>query len=352
MSAGTYTIDRLASFSAAVLHAVGVSDTDALTCARRLVEGDARGQRAHGLARLPAYARRIEEGGLNPNARPWIAQESPVSALVDGQNGLGPIVMTYSIEVAIEKARANGLAWIGVRNSNHAGAGGVYAQMLVDAGLIGIVGAVANINQMAPWGGIDRLLGPNPLAIGIPADDEPAFILDMATSTVSFGTVRQAIAAGRELPDGWLIDDHGRPVTDPSRIDDATLTPIGGYKGYGLSMAIAALAGTLNSAAAGSEVVDHYKDLTTPTNTGHFIIAVRPDLFRPAEEFKQAMDVRIREIRDSSPMEGVESVQVPGDRSTAKRAAAAAYGIQLSDALQKELSELGRRLGVSDRLGA
>jgi L-2-hydroxycarboxylate dehydrogenase (NAD+) len=352
MAPTTYTVDRLIGFAAAILQAEGVADRDARTTASRLVEGDARGQRAHGLARLPAYAQRIEEGGLNPTAVPRVAQESPVSALIDGDNGLGPVIMSFGVEVAAQKVRTAGLAWIGIRRSNHAGAGGVYAQMLVDQGLVTVIGAVANINQMAPWGGTERLLGPNPLAIGIPTGEEPPLILDMATSTVAFGTVRQAIAAGRELPVGWLIDDHGQPVTDPTRADEGTLAPIGGYKGYGLSLVIAALAGTLNGAAAGSDVVDHYADLTTPTNTGHLIIALDPQLFRPLVEFRHDMDVRLREIRNSMRQEGVDAIQIPGERSHARRERAAAEGIELSDALLADLRGLAERLGIADRLEA
>jgi LDH2 family malate/lactate/ureidoglycolate dehydrogenase len=222
--------------------------------------------------------------------------------------------------------------------------------LLVDQGLIAIIAAVANVNRMAPWGGTDRLLGSNPIAIGIPAGDEPAMILDMSTSTVSFGTVRQAIAAGRELPVGWLIDDHGQPITDPARGDEGTLVPIGGYKGYGLSLAIAALAGTLNGAAAGSDVIDHYGDLTTPTNTGHMIIALNPELFQPLSEFTQAMDIRIKEVRNSTPMVGVNTIQIPGDRSDASKRRAAAEGIELTAALLADLRGLADRLGVADRL--
>jgi LDH2 family malate/lactate/ureidoglycolate dehydrogenase len=352
MAPDTFEIDRLVSFAAEVLGKSGVSAEDAQTCARRLVDGDVRGQRAHGLARLPAYVRRIEEGGLNPAAKPHIVRETPVSALIDGDNGLGPVVMTYGAGIASGKAKKDGLAWIGIRGSNHAGAGGVYAQLLVEQNLIAIIGTVANVNQMAPWGGTDRLLGPNPLALSLPAGDEPPVVLDMATTAVSYGTVRQAVASGRTLPEGWLIDQKGEPIRDPARAEDGTLAPIGGYKGYGLSLVIAALAGTLNGAYAGSDVVDHYQDQTTPTNTGHFIICADPELFRPIDDFTAEMDARIREIRHSKPQEGIEAIRIPGDGSNESRRSARTEGIRLSEGLLRELRALADRLGCTDRLVA
>jgi LDH2 family malate/lactate/ureidoglycolate dehydrogenase len=350
MAARVFTIDRLVAVATEMLEKVRVAPADADTCARRLVEGDARGQRAHGLSRLPAYVRRIEEGGLNPTANPHLISESPVTALVDGENGLGPVVMTYSTELASRKARQAGLAWIGVRGSNHPGAGGVYAQLLVDQNLIAIIGTVANVNQMAPWGGIERLLGPNPLSIGVPAGDEPDIVLDMATTTVSYGTVRRAIAAGRPLGMDWLMDSLGKPIVDPALADSGTLVPIGGHKGYGISMIIAALAGTLNGAAAGSDVVDHYQDLTTPTNTGHFLIVANPQMFRPLEDFLGEMDNKIHEIRASKPQDGVEAVRIPGEGSDSLRRSAEVSGIEMSEPALGELQALATHLKVSDLL--
>lgn len=352
MPPSTFPVERLVRFASELLRSTGVSDSDAQTCAARLLDADTRGQRAHGIARLPAYIRRIQEGGLNPTAVPHLQRESAVSALVDGDNGLGPVVMTFATELAIAKARQSGLAWIGVCKSNHAGANGVYAQMVVDADMVGIVAAVANTNQMAPWGGTERLLGPNPIAIGLPSGREQRFVLDMATTTVSFGTVRQRAASGQQLPVGWMIDRSGLPVTDPGAIDNATLVPIGGYKGYGLSLAIAALAGVLNTAASGSEVVDHYQDWTTPTNTGQLVIALDPELFRPLADFKEDLDARLNEIRSSEPMDNVQAVIIPGDRSAVSATKAARVGIEVSASLLVELQRLAERLGTSDSLEA
>jgi L-2-hydroxycarboxylate dehydrogenase (NAD+) len=350
MTPASFTVERLINFAAEILVARGVSDSDARICAERLVSGDERGQRAHGLARLSSYVRRIEAGGLNPRATPRVIHELPSTAWVDGQNGLGPVVMTFAVELAATKARANGLAWIGVKGSNHAGANGVYAEMLTDRGLIGIIVAVANTNQVAPWGGKERLLGPNPIAIGLPAGEEAPMILDMATTTVSYGRVRQHAATGQPFPAGWLIDESGEPVTDPSLLDRATLKPIGDYKGYGLSLAIAALAGSLNGAASGSNVVDHYADWTTPTNTGQTVIALDPEAVQPGPGFRTEFDLRLREIRGSRPTKEGQTVLVPGDNSRVRRVAAEAGGIELAPTVLGELRALGRECGLGDAL--
>jgi L-2-hydroxycarboxylate dehydrogenase (NAD+) len=342
-----YQIDALALFAAEVLEAEGVAPEDAEITARRLIEGDARGQRAHGLARLPAYAHRIEVGGIDARAKPTVKRQTSVVAVVDGHNALGPVVMTFATGIAISKAREHGLAWVGVRGSNHAGASGVYVQLLTDARLIGLYAAVANSNQMAPWGGSDKLLGTNPLAIGVPRRASPAVILDMATTTASFARIRQAIAAGKPISPDWLIDEDGQPVTDPARIDEATLTPVGGYKGYGLSLMIALLAGALNGAPIGSQLVDHYVDMTTPTNTGHLLIALDPDALDDAGVFQDQLDARIDEIRNSTRMRGGDPILVPGDRSAASQAAARQTGLELGDSLERDLRQLGGRLGVA-----
>lgn len=344
----TLSVAALTELAVSVLVASGVAARDARTCAVCLVEGDLRGQRAHGLSRLPAYVRRIDAGGLDPSASPRVVRHSAVSALIDGGNGLGPVVMSMATETAIVKAKESGMAWVGAFRSNHAGAGGVYVQRVVDAGLIGIFGAVANSNQLAPWGGVEALLGPNPIAIGIPAGDEPSVILDMATTTVSFGTVRQRAASGQPLPEGWLMDRDGAPVTDPRSLTGATLVPIGGYKGYGLSLAIAALAGTLNGARWGSDLVDHYEDQVTPTNTGQFIFALDPGLFRDRPAFERDLDVRLREIRASRPMKSVDRVLIPGERSADRRSRTLGEGIEIADQLLNELRQLARPKSVED----
>ncbi len=248
--------------------------------------------------------------------------------------------------MAIRKAEQSGLAWIGVRGSNHAGAGGVYASMPLEYDMIGLYLAVGSANHLPPWGGVDPLLSTNPLAVAIPAGEEPPVVLDMATTVASYGRIKMAAELGEILPEGWMVDRSGAPLTDPDRCSEGFLLPIGGYKGYGLSLVIGALAGVLNGAAFGSRVIDFNADHETPPNTGQAIVVVRPDLFRPLDEFKAEMDERLREIRDSTPMEGMPVIRVPGDQARRRRAEAHRGGLHLDDALVGRLLALAERLRV------
>lgn len=348
MSTPRVAVAELRRFIEAVLDAFDVPSADAETTALRMLEADLRGMTGHGILRLPAYVERLEAGGYNVRPRIRVLHETPVSALVDGDNGLGQVVVTRAVETAIAKAGSAGLAWVGIRGSNHAGAGGVYASMPLEHGMIGIYLAVGSANHLAPWGGVDRLLSTNPVAVAIPAGEEPPVVLDMATTVVSYGRIKVAADRGEPLPEGWVVDRTGAPVTDPHRAHEGYLLPIGGYKGYGLGLVIGLLAGVLNGAAFGSAVVDFAEDHVTPPNTGQTVIAVRPDLFGPADAFAAEMDRRIQEIRRSTPIAGGPPVRIPGDRVAERRAEALADGIALDDALVDRLMALAARLGIDE----
>ena len=336
-------------FAAQVLVAVGVLSDQAETTAIRLLEADLRGRTGHGIIRLPPYVERIAAGGINlsPNIR--ILHETPVSALVDGDNGLGQFVMTVATEKAIEKAQVSGLAWVGTSQSNHAGAAGVYTAMAVRENLIGMYCAVASANVMPPWGGRERLLGTNPLAIAIPAGDEVPFQLDIATTVASHGTIKVTAQAGEAMPEGWVIDLDGNPITDPDRADEGFLVPIGGYKGSGLNLAIGLLAGTMNGAAFGREVIDHRAVPDRSANTGQAILVVRPDLFMGLGEFKVEMDRQLRSFRDSGSMTG-EPVRLPGERAMETETQRRREGVPVPDPLLAKLRALAERLALEDRL--
>jgi L-2-hydroxycarboxylate dehydrogenase (NAD+) len=337
------SIVDLRRFAEAVLTSYGVREEDARTTALRMLEADLRGQSGHGIFRLPAYAQRLDAAGYNLSPDVRAVHETPVSAVVDGDNGLGQVVVTYAAELAIEKAKANGLAWVGTRRSNHAGAGGVYASMALEHDLIAIYMAIGNANHLPPWGGTDLLLSTNPIAAAIPAGDEPPIVLDMATTVASYGRIKVAAERGETIPEGWLEDREGRPLTDPQRASEGFLLPIGGYKGYGLNLVIGALAGVLNGAAFGSQVIDFNADFHSPTNTGQTLIVARPDLFRPLDEFRAAMDERIREIRASTPMPGRDPVRIPGDQTDRRRHEMEREGVPLADGTVARLIDLAER---------
>jgi LDH2 family malate/lactate/ureidoglycolate dehydrogenase len=336
----------LEAFVARALTAVGLPAPDAEQVARLMILADLRGSDGHGIFRLPQYVRRIRAGGMNmrPNIR--VVQETDATALVDGDNGMGHLVMQFAAQVAIKKADCSGIGWIGVRQSNHAGPAALYAMMPLASDMIGIYIAVGSANHMPPWGGVELLLSTNPIAFAIPALEEPPIVLDIATSVTAYGKVKTKAQRGEPMPEGWMIDVHGNPLTDPKRADEGFLLPIGGYKGYGLALVFGLLAGTLNGAAFGRDVIDFNKDDITPTNTGQAIVALDISRFSPVEAFKRNVDEVIREIRNSKMMHGVERIRLPGEQSHASWQERSAHGIPLPDVLLKNLQQLATELGI------
>jgi LDH2 family malate/lactate/ureidoglycolate dehydrogenase len=242
---------RLRDFIARAVGKAGMPHADALTVASLMAEADLQGSDGHGVIRLPQYLRRIRAGGINLHPRIRIERERAGMALVDGDNAMGHLVMKRAAEVAVEKARTAGVAWVGAHRSNHAGPASLYARMPLAADMIGLYFAVGNANHLPPWGGLDMLLSTNPIAAAIPARDEAPVVLDMATTVAAYGKVKAKAAKGEAMPEGWMIDRAGRPLTDPKRAEEGFLLPIGGYKGYGLALVVGLLAGTLNGAAMG-----------------------------------------------------------------------------------------------------
>lgn len=336
----------LEAFVARALTAVGLPASDAEQIARLMILADLRGADGHGIFRLPQYIRRIRTGGMNvrPNIR--AVQETEATALVDGDNGMGHLVMWFAAQTAIEKAERAGVGWVGVRQDNHSGPAALYAMMPLERDMIGIYIAVGNANHLPPWGGVELLLSTNPIACAIPALEEPPIVLDMATTVAAYGKVKIKAQRGEPLPEGWMIDAHGRSLTDPKRAEEGFLLPIGGYKGYGLALIFGLLAGTLNGAAFGRNVIDFNKDDRTPTNTGQVIVALDIARFSPVESFRRSVDQIIREMRNSKKMPGVERIQVPGEQSHATWRARSARGIPLNDALLNDLERVAGELGV------
>jgi L-2-hydroxycarboxylate dehydrogenase (NAD+) len=343
------SVDRLEEFGTAIFEAVGVDRDHAAVTARRIVEADMRGRTGHGIIRIGPYVSRIEAGGVNlaPDIR--VIHDTAVSAQMDGDNGLGQVVMTRATDLAIEKAKDVGMAWVGTVHSNHAGAAGIYPLMAAREGLISIYVAVANANGMPPWGGRDRLLGTNPISIGVPTGDGAPFILDIATTVASHGTIKVAAQTGEEMPVGWVVGLDGQPITDPARAHEGYLVPIGGYKGSGLNIAIGLLAGVMNGAAFGNSVIDHRVELETPTNTGQSIFVLRPDLFMSKSDFFKSVDEHLDELRRSR-SDGVE-VRLPGDRAAQVEAENRAKGVPVPAPLLNQLNDLAVRLQVAP-LGA
>jgi len=324
----------------------GLPADDAAKVAELMLEADLTGSDAHGVFRLPQYVNRLKLGSTNPRPNIKVTRSAPATALVDGDNGMGHLVVARTAETAIELARECGVAWVGCRMSGHAGAAGVYAALPLKAGMIGLYSAVANANHMPLAGGADPLLGTNPLAIAIPAGEEPPLVLDIATSIVSYGTIKNHRLQNIPLRDDWMVDPRtGESVNDPQKSAEALLLPMGGYKGAGLALMLGLLGGTLNGALFGRDCVDFNAEPEKVTNTGQFVVALDPARFQPLDQFKAEVDRHMRELRSSKALPG-QSVRLPGEQRAARRADRLANGLPLAPELLNQIDKLAGELSI------
>jgi len=324
----------------------GVPADDAAKIAELMLEADLTGADAHGVFRLPQYVNRLKLKSTNPRPNIKVNRTAPATALVDGDNGMGHLVVARAAETAIELARECGLGWVGCVHSGHAGAAGVYAALPLQANMVGMYSAVANANHMPLAGGSEPVLGTNPLAIAIPAGKEPPVVLDIATSIVSYGTIKNYRLQGQPLPEGWMVDPNtGAVVTDPKKTVEALLLPMGGYKGAGLALVLGLLAGTLNGALFGRDCVDFNAEPDRVTNTGQFVLALDPARFQPLDQFKAEVDRHSRELRASKTLPG-QSVRLPGEERARRRADRLANGLALAPELRKELDKVAAELKI------
>jgi LDH2 family malate/lactate/ureidoglycolate dehydrogenase len=339
-------IAKLEAFISSALVSVGIPAEDASQVAALMAESDARGGDAHGIFRLQQYVTQIETGGINSRPNIRVINDRPGTALLDGDYALGHLVMKRAAELAIEKARRTGVGWVGTRHGNHAGPAHLYARMPMQKDMIGLYFCVGNANLVPPWGGTEVLLSTNPIAIAVPGLRHPAIVLDMATTNTALGKIRLKAQRNEPIPEGWMIDRQGKPLTDPKRASEGFLVPVGGPKGYGLALMFGLLAGTLNGAAFGRDVVNYTKDSKTPSNTGQAILALDIAAFADVQTFKEKVD-EVWEMMKSSPtLPGFDEVRLPGERSGLLYAERVTSGVPLGSELRKVLDELADRLKI------
>ena len=343
----TIAADTLREFIARAFVAVDMPADDAASVAALMTEADLQGSDGHGVIRLAPYVKRIRSGGINLRPDIRVAEQRAATALIDGDNAMGHLVMSRAAQLCAEKARLCGIAWVGSRLSNHAGPASLYARMALPHDMIGLYFAVGNANHLPPWGGLDMLLSTNPIAVAVPTLAEAPVVLDMATTVAAYGKVKAKAQRGEAMPEGWMIDRQGRPLLDPKRAEEGFLLPIGGYKGYGLSLIVGLLAGTLNGAAMGREVIDFNHDFKTTTNTGQAVAMIDLAAYGDVNAFKQRVDILVRELRASERMPDVERIWLPGEQSHAKRVAYARDGIPIGPALRKTLDAVAADLGIA-----
>jgi L-2-hydroxycarboxylate dehydrogenase (NAD+) len=341
------SVSKAENFIAQALISVQVPAADAKLIGQLMVQSDLVGADGHGIFRLPAYLKRIRAGGVNLNPNIHIEREKGATALINGDNGLGHLVMNKAVEVAIQKVKEHSVCWVGSHFGNHSGAASVYVRKLAEQGYVGIYMAVGNANHMAPWGGIDLLLSTNPIAIAVPAGDHPMVLLDIATTVAAYGKVKLAAQKGEAIPDDWMIDRQGQPITDPKRSSEGSLLPIGAYKGYGLAVMIGLLAGALNNAAVGKSTIDFNAHHDLITNTGQTIIAVDPGAFGDREEFIQRVITLVKDLKSSSTLPGVKEVRVPGEGAAKVMAERLRQGIPLTPELLESLNNCAKECGIA-----
>jgi len=332
------------AFARALFAAHGMPKKDAATAAACLVLADLRGVDTHGLVRLPGYLERMRGGLVNPKPKLAPAPVTPVAAMLDGQNGLGPVIATRAMAEAISMARKSGLGAVAVRRSTHFGMAAAYVLQALDAGFVSMVFTNAS-RAMPPWGGREPLLGTSPLAFGAPGGTLAPFVLDMSPAVAARGKIRLAEKRGEAIPLGYALDARGRPTTDPTEALKGVVLPIGGPKGSGLSMLMDIFGGVLSGAAYAGDVADQYKVFDRPQNVGHFFLAMRPDLFVSKKEYRARMDTLVKRVRACPRAEGFEEILLPGEteaREEAKRSAGGIpYGASEIEALQREAARAG-----------
>ena len=340
----------LIAFLRSALTACGLPVEDADTVARAMAQADVEGADTHGLLRLPEYVQALQAGQIDPRAQITVELRGASVGLIDGSNGMGHLAAVRAAQTAVTLARETGLGWVGVRRSNHAGAGSVYASIPVESGMIGIYSTVSGLNFMAPWGAREPLLGTNPIAVAVPTEvGRPPVVVDMATSFSSFGAVKKRVALKQRLDEGWMLDrSTGESLTDPDRVQHGVLAPMGGHKGSALALVLGLLAGPLNGAAFGRDI----QSLGEParageTNTGQFVAALDVSRFMPPDLFAATLERHLGDIRALEPVAGVQAVRVPGDGRARTRAEREANGIPVANAIMAQLMRVASDLGLA-----
>lgn len=336
----------LKDFCIDVLTRLEVSPDQAVNIADNLVDADLRGIASHGVIRLPIYAERLHAGVVNARPNVHIIHETTTTAVVDGDNGMGQWVAEKSMQVAIDKAQSGNCAFVSVRNSNHFGAAGYYSQMALAHDMVGLSLTIGGINHMAPWGGAEAILGNNPFSVALPAGKECPIILDMACSVAARGKIMVAAKDNTPIPDDWAIGADGRPTTDPVEALAGFMLPVGGPKGYSLSLVIGLLSTMLSGAYFGKAVTHMYDDLKRPQNIGHLFGVLPITSFESIETYKRRMDQAIREIRNVKRAPGVERIYMPGEREQLLADKHRRSGIPIKQAVWAELGEIAKKFGA------
>ena len=360
MAYQNFSYAQLFAFAQEIFIKIGCSEKEANDAAKVLLSADLRGVDSHGIARLSGYIRLWQAGRINAKPHLKIIHETPSTAVVDGDAGLGLVVAPYAMKVAIDKARTAGTGWVSVQNSNHFGIAGIHAMMALEEDMIGI--AMTNASPLvAPTFSTERLLGTNPIAVAIPAGNQAAFVADMATTTAANGKLEILQRKNMPAPHGWIQDKEGNISTNQHEVKEGgALLPLGGtreqgsHKGYALGSIVDILSGVLSGANYGPWVPPFVSFLPVADDLpgkgiGHFFGAMRIDAFRPAADFKQHMDHWIERFKNAQPIAGEERVLIPGDPEREMEQERLINGIPLLDAVVEDIQQLALQMDTNTK---
>ena len=353
-----YSVNELIDFTRSVFIQIGCSKEDAYSATNALLSADLRGIDSHGIARLTGYVRLWEAGRVNARPDINIIHESPSTATVDGDSGLGLVVAPFAMQVAIEKAKVAGTGWVAVQNSNHFGIAAYHAMKALEHDMIGI--SMTNASALvAPTFSIERMLGTNPICVAVPSGTEPPFVADLATTTAANGKLEILQRKNLEAPAGWIQDEQGNSTSDAHALKHGgALLPLGSdrehgsHKGYALGAIVDIFSAVLGGANYGPWVPPFPAYVPMPENQpgkgiGHFFGAMRIDAFRPAEDFKKHMDLWIQRFRSARPVDESQPVLIPGDPERWMEKERKENGIPLLPAVVEDLGRLASKLGIA-----
>jgi LDH2 family malate/lactate/ureidoglycolate dehydrogenase len=352
-----FTYQSLCDFTYSVFKNIGCGDDDATLATKVLLAADVRGIDSHGIARLTGYVRLWEAGRINSNPNIKIKHETLSTAVIDGDAGLGLVVAPFAMQIAIDKAEKAGTGWVSVSNSNHFGIAGYHAMMALQKDMIGM--AMTNASALvAPTFSIERMLGTNPIAVAIPAGNEPAFVADFATTTAANGKLEILQRKNADAPLGWVQDKAGNATTDANALKTGgALLPLGSdrehgsHKGYALGSIVDIFSAVLSGASYGPWAPPFPAYVPMPEDMpgkglGHFFGAMRVDAFRPADEFKQHMDNWLQRFRNAKPADGFNKVLIPGDPEREMEAIRMQEGIPVIESVVNDLKALGEKFNL------
>lgn len=358
MNTDLFSFVRLQAFTEAVFLKMGCSPSHAKMATDALLAADLRGIDSHGVARLSGYVRLWEAGRINASPSIRIIHETPSTAVLDGDSGLGLVVAQEAMDIAIKKARDAGTGWVSVQNSNHFGIAGYFAMMALQHDMIGM--AMTNASPLvAPTFSSDKMLGTNPIAVAAPAGEQPAFVADLATTTAANGKLEILQRKNLDTPSGWVQDEEGLASTDAHILKKGgALLPLGSdrehgsHKGYALGAIVDVFSALLSGANYAPWVPPFPAYVPMPSRQpgkgiGHFLGALRIDAFRPADEFKRSMDDWIGGFRGAASIEGQQKVIVPGDPEREAQQQRMQQGIPLESSVVKDLQQVADQFSLT-----